>query len=312
MTIARAQDVSKWYGQILGCSNISWRCEGGIVGLLGPNGAGKSTFIKMLAGLIAPSRGTLEVCGGSPFDSTEIRRMIGYAPEHENTFEELTALELVTAMARLAGVATLHAGSRAKDALATMGLQAAMHRRVGGFSKGMKQRAKLAGAMVHEPRFLLLDEPLTGVDAMARLDILAQVRRLAAAGTTVVVSTHVLSEIEALTQQILVLHQGQVLAEGDTHAIRQLIDKRPHRIRLMCDEPRRVAALFASAPHVVRLQLEPTALLVETRDPNACYDLIGQAITEHNLDVTALSSLDNNLAAVFEYLTAGRASAAEA
>ncbi|MBK9070687.1 MAG: ABC transporter ATP-binding protein [Myxococcales bacterium] len=309
--IAEAKQLSKWYGQVLGCSNIDWKCEGGIIGLLGPNGAGKSTFMKMLAGLIAPSRGTLEVCGGSPFHSAEVRRQIGYAPEHENTFDQLTALELVTVLGQLAGIASHRAGAAAREALVATGLEAAMNRQVKGFSKGMKQRTKLAGAMVHAPKFLLLDEPLTGVDPMARIDILNQVRALAAAGATVVVSTHVLTEIEALTNRILVLYQGQVLAEGDIGAIRQLIDKRPHRIRLECREPRTVAALFASAPHVVRLQFEAGAVLVETRDPNACYDLFGQAIAEHGLDVSSLTSLDNNLAAVFEYLTAGRTSSAE-
>jgi ABC-2 type transport system ATP-binding protein len=298
-----AERCSKWYGHVLGISDVSWTLSGGIVGLLGPNGAGKSTLIKMMGGLLQPSRGSLTVYGASPFHDPAVRRRIGYAPEHERTWDELTALELVTAMARLAGVPAHAAGARAKDALDQMGMVGAMHRRVRGFSKGMRQRTKLATALAHDPDLLLLDEPLTGVDPMARIDIIERIKQLAAAGKTVVVSSHVLYEIEALTSDILVIYRGQVLAEGNVYEIRQLIDRHPHRIRIDCDQPRAIAAALAPEDHVSRVSFERGGLIVETRDPDRCYDQIATAVLAGNVAVHALSSPDNNLGAVFEYLT---------
>ncbi|HLL23119.1 MAG TPA: ABC transporter ATP-binding protein, partial [Kofleriaceae bacterium] len=221
MTVVAVDNCSKWYGHVLGVSDVTWHLRGGVVGLLGPNGAGKSTLIKMMAGLLRPSRGALTVYGKSPFVDVDVRRRIGYAPEHEKTWDELTALELVTFMARLAGVADGKAKAAAEDAIAQMGMTDAMHRRVRGFSKGMRQRTKLATAIAHDPDFLLLDEPLTGVDPVARVDIVERIRRLAAAGKTVVVSSHVLYEIEALTSEIVVIYRGQLLAEGNVYEIRK-------------------------------------------------------------------------------------------
>jgi ABC-2 type transport system ATP-binding protein len=298
-----AERCSKWYGHVLGVSDISWTLSGGIVGLLGPNGAGKSTLIKMMGGLLQPSRGSLTVYGQSPFHDAEVRRRIGYAPEHDRTWDDLTALELVTAMARLAGVPGQKARARAEDALAQMGMVPAMHRRIRGFSKGMRQRTKLATAIAHDPDFLLLDEPLTGVDPMARIDIVSRIKQLGSAGKTVVVSSHVLYEIEGLTSDIVVIYRGQVLAEGDVYEIRKLIDRHPHRIRVECDQPRAIGAAIAPEDHVVRLSFERGVVVIETRDPDRCYDQIASTVISANVAVSALSSPDNNLGAVFEYLT---------
>jgi ABC-2 type transport system ATP-binding protein len=303
VSIVVADHCSKWYGHVLGVSDVSWELGGGIVGLLGPNGAGKSTLIKMMGGLLRPSRGSLTVYGQSPFDDVEVRRRIGYAPEHENTWDELSALELVTAMARLAGVPASKAAKAAKDAIAQMGMTKDMHRRVRGFSKGMRQRTKLATAIAHDPDFLLLDEPLTGVDPEARAFIVERIKQLGQAGKTIVVSSHVLYEIEALTSDILVIYRGQVLAEGNVYEIRTLIDRHPHRIRVECDQPRAIAAALAPEDHVARLHFERGGLLVETRDPDRCYDQIAKAVIASSITVSALSSPDNNLGAVFEYLT---------
>jgi ABC-2 type transport system ATP-binding protein len=301
--IVRVERCSKWYGQVLGISDVSWQLAGGVVGLLGPNGAGKSTLIKLMAGLLQPSRGALQVFGESPFASADVRRRIGYTPEHAATWDELTALELVTAMARLAGVARDRARRAAEDALAQVGMTFAMHRRVRGFSQGMRQRTKLATAIAHQPELLLLDEPLTGVDPAARHDIVEQIKRLAAAGKTIVVSSHVLYEIEALTSDILVIYRGQVLAEGNVLEIRRLIDRHPHRIRIDCDQPHAIAAELAGEPHVARLSFERGCVIVETRDPDRCYDRVAAAALARDVTISALASPDNNLGAVFEYLT---------
>jgi ABC-2 type transport system ATP-binding protein len=306
MSIVVADNCSKWYGHVLGVSDVTWQLKGGIVGLLGPNGAGKSTLIKMMAGLLRPSRGTLTVFGKSPFHDVDVRARIGYAPEHEKTWDELTALELVTYMARLAGVDGAHAKAKAEAAIAQMGMTDAMHRRVKGFSKGMRQRTKLATAIAHDPEFFLLDEPLTGVDPIARVDIIERIRKLASAGKTVVVSSHVLYEIEALTSEIVVIYRGQLLAEGNVYEIRRLIDRHPHRIRVECDRPRDIARALATGEHVARIVFERAGVLIETRDPDRCYDELSAAVLEHGINVQALSSPDNNLGAVFDYLTGDR------
>lgn len=301
-----ADQCSKWYGNVLGVSDIHWTLPGGIVGLLGPNGAGKSTLIKLIAGLLRPTRGRLEVYGQSPFASASTRARVGYAPEHDATYDELTALELCTAMAKLAGVESGRADKAAAAALEAMGMTSAAHRRVRGFSKGMRQRTKLATAIAHDPDLLLLDEPLTGVDPVARAAIVDRIRAWAANGKTVIISSHVLYEIEALTRDIVVIYRGQVLAEGDLYAIRGLIDRHPHRIRVECDRPRELAAGLAVLEHTTRLSMEREALVVETRNPDACYAKIADVVVSHDLQVESMTSPDNNLGAVFEYLTGGQ------
>jgi ABC-2 type transport system ATP-binding protein len=303
--IVEATGCAKWYGHVLGVSDVNWKLEGGVVGLLGPNGAGKSTLMKLIAGLLRPSRGHLTVYGGSPFVEPTVRARIGYAPEHEKTYDELTARELVTALATLAGVSRRDAPERARKALEQMGMSANADRRVKGFSKGMRQRTKLASAIAHDPDLLLLDEPLTGVDPVARTAIVEQIKALAAAGKTIVVSSHVLYEIEALTTDIVVIYRGQVLAEGNIYEIRRLIDKHPHRVRVECDRPRELASPLAACDHVARIIFERSACVIETRDPDRCYDDIAAAVLDRGIAVASLTSPDNNLGAVFEYLTGG-------
>ncbi len=304
--IIEMSGCSKWYGHVLGVSDVSWTVRGGIVGLLGPNGAGKSTLMKMIVGLLGPTRGQVSVFGQQPFRSPEARRHIGYCPEHENLYDELTALEWVTCMAQLSGVPARRARADAERALVEMGLQDSLGRRVRGFSKGMRQRTKLAQCLVHDPALLVLDEPLTGVDPIARAEIVERIRRAAQGGKTVVVSSHVLYEIEALTEEIIVVYRGQVLAEGNIYEIRSLIDKHPHRIRVECDRPRELGQGLAGEDHVVTIVFERAAMVVETAEPDRCYDRIGEVVLERAIQVRSLTSPDNNLGAVFDYLTSGR------
>jgi ABC-2 type transport system ATP-binding protein len=298
---------SKWYGHVLGVSEVSWSVRrGAVVGLLGPNGAGKSTLMKMMVGLLRPSRGRVMVFGAQPFETAAPRARIGYCPEHENLYDELTALEMVRYMAQLSGVPSGRARAEAERALDEMGMKDAQNRRVKGFSKGMKQRTKLAACLVHSPELLVLDEPLTGVDPVARAEIVDRIRATAARGVTVVVSSHVLYEIEAMTEEIIVIYRGQVLAEGNVYEIRKLIDKHPHRIRVECDRPREIGSHLAASDHVVRVGFERGAVVLETADPDRCYQQIGEVVVAQNIAVRGLTSPDNNLGAVFEYLTGGR------
>ncbi|MCP4443739.1 MAG: ABC transporter ATP-binding protein [Myxococcales bacterium] len=300
-----AKSLSKWYGPVLGVSEITWNVSGGVVGLLGPNGAGKSTFMKMVAGLMRPSRGSIKIFGDDPFSSTRARSRIAYCPEHEQVYGELTAIEFVTAMARLSGVPK--AKQAAEAALVEMGLEKSMGRKIAGFSKGMRQRAKLATCIVHNPDLVVLDEPLTGIDPLERRRIVERVKKMAEDGKTVLISSHVLYEIEAITEEIMVIYRGQVLAEGNLREIRGLIDKHPHRIRVECNQPRVLARSMASAEHVVNMEFSRDHLVVETESPNDCYDLIATTCLEEQIKLRAMSSPDNNLSALFDTLTGDRA-----
>ena len=296
---------SKWYGRVVGLSDINWRLRGGIVGLLGPNGAGKSTLMKMLAGLIAPSRGKLAVFGASPFTNAEVRGRIGYAPDYDQPWDELTVLELVATLAELAGVPRDRAAAAAQTALEHVGMLSVSGRHVRELSKGMRQRIKLATAIAHDPDLLIFDEPLTGVDPLARVEIVAHIRELAAAGKAICVSSHVLYEIEALTTEIAVIHRGRIVAEGDIGEIRKRLDRRPHRIRIACDRPRAAAAALAPADHVTRVDIDGEAVTVETTNPDRCYDDIAAVVRARGVTVSALTTLDNDLDVVFDSLTSG-------
>jgi ABC-2 type transport system ATP-binding protein len=300
----QVEACSKWYGQVIGIQDITLTVQRGVVGLLGPNGAGKTTLMKLLAGLLKPSRGRALLFGRAIHEDLEVRRRLGYAPEHEGVYDELSAREFVTFMAELSGVPRARARAQATAALVDIGLEAALDRRLHGFSKGMRQRTKLASALVHDPDVILLDEPLTGCDPVARANIIARIRALAAAGKTIVMSSHVLYEVEALTEEIVLVHRGRVLAEGNVHRIRELIDQHPHRVRVECDRPRELAARVLGDEHVVRVQFEDGAVEIETRAPDRLYDALPRLVLDAGLNVHSLGSPDDNMQAVFEYLTA--------
>jgi ABC-2 type transport system ATP-binding protein len=258
-----------------------------------------------VAGLLRPSRGEVRLFGRTAFEDREARRRLGYCPEHEGVYDELSALEFVTAMARLSGLEAATARRRSRDTLVELGLEAALDRRLFGFSKGMRQRTKLAAALVHEPTVILLDEPLTGCDPVARARIIGAVKKLGTAGKTVLVSSHVLYEIEALTQEIIVIFRGQVLAEGNARAIRDLIDQHPHRVHLECERPRELAARLALLPHVSRLDLADDGLEVETTAPESLYSSLPALLLELGIALRRLESPDDSMQAVFEVLTQG-------
>lgn len=300
----RAVRLSRWYGKVTAISDVSLQLGPGVWGLLGPNGSGKTTFMRMIAGQIKPSTGKLLVCGNTPFANPEVLARIGFCPQEDSLYDELTGLEFVSSMAELSGFSPTEAKKRAKDALEEFGLIEAAERRMGGYSRGMRQRAKLAQTIVHEPDVLLLDEPLTGTDPSSRQQILAALQRRASEGALVLFSTHVLPEVETLTDRLLLIARGQVVAQGSMEDIRKLLDEHPHHIRVQCDKPRELASrLMANEEGIVALQF-PGADVVEVRtwQPDQTYEAIGRQLVDSDIVLRSITSPDANLEALFHYL----------
>lgn len=295
--------VSKWYGQVIGLNDVTASIPPGIAGLLGPNGAGKSTLLKLLTGQLRPSQGSVQVFGEPVWGNPRAFRRIGYCPDHDAFYERMTGRDWLTALLGLNGFAGDRAARAVEAALDTVGLADAAGRKIGAYSKGMRQRIKLAQAIAHEPDLLVLDEPLAGLDPIGRRRVIAVIREWARAGRSVVVSSHVLHEIEAMTSNILLLNAGRILAEGDVHQIRDLIDEHPHTVRIAADDPRRLARHLLGYPHVIAMQLESGAVVAQTNRPDDFYtELTALAADETAGAVREVTSPDDNLQAVFSYL----------
>lgn len=302
-TMLRTHELSKWFGQVIALNDVTVDVPTGITGLLGPNGAGKSTFMKLATGLIKPSRGRIELIGHDPWNNPALLARIGLAPEHDTFYDRLTGLEFLKLVGRLNGLTSAAADRRARDMLANVGLADAVNRRVGAYSKGMKQRVKIAQALLHDPEILFLDEPLTGTDPVGRREMIAFVRDLGKQGKSILVSSHVLHEIEAMTNEILLIAKGRIVAEGNVHRIRELIDEHPHHIRIEVDRPHDLGQLLLRLPGVVSLKIPSAQFLeVETRKPEEFYARLTPILAKETFKVLSMTSPDDNLQAVFRYL----------
>jgi len=300
------ENVSRWYGQIIGLNDVSVAIRGGVTGLLGLNGAGKSTFLKMAVGRLKPNKGTIRLFGIDPWTNPAPYARVGYCPESEKMHDWMTAHSFVSTFARLYGYTREEAGERATDMLDFVGLREAMDREIGGFSKGMRQRVKLAHSLVNDPELLILDEPLQGCDPLARTIIMDLVRKLGAEGRTIIVTSHILQEVERITEQIIILHNGRLLALGNIHAIRELLDKHPHRICLSTPEPRKLATGFLDRNDVVGLEFEDDSLMLRTRDLNSVHSDLPKICSESGVRITGIDNPDDNLESIIEYLMEGR------
>lgn len=298
------QRASRWYGQVIGLNDVSCEIGPGLTALLGMNGAGKSTMLRMITGQIRPTTGNVTVFGMEPFANAGVYRRVGYCPEIDNFYEHMTGRRFVNHLARLAEFSYQDAKRRTEEVLEIVGMSERADRKIAGYSKGMRQRIKLAQAMLHDPEVILLDEPLNGLDPVGRHEYIQMLHRLALAGKTILVSSHILYEVEQMTSHLLLLHRGRLLATGDLKVIRSLIDKHPHQIRIETPEPRKAASLLAGLPNVVSLSFVPggDALQLEVRDPNSFYDSLASVSLEQGLPLRGLSSPDNNLESVFKYL----------
>ena len=301
--VVEATGVSKWYGEVLGLNGFSAAFAPGITGLVGPNGAGKSTLFKLLIGQLHKDQGELRLLGEDPWNNVTLKRRLGYCPEQNQLYGWLTADQFVSSLLRLDGMPSSEATRRAQEALETVGLTAVKDRRLRTYSRGMRQRAKLAQALAHDPDLLILDEPLSGADPQARVHILRTIADFAKDGGHVLMSTHVLYEVERLTSNIVLIHNGKGIASGNVHEIRALIDRHPHAVRIATPAPRAVAEALAPLDHIASIEFPAEKeLLVRTRKPDAFYRELPAIIEDRRLEVTGLESPDDNLEAVFRYL----------
>jgi ABC-2 type transport system ATP-binding protein len=298
------KNLSKWYGQVLGVSGVSARIEPGVTGLLGPNGAGKSTLLKILTGQIKADTGGATIGGIPVWNHIKLYEIIGFCPDMEKFYERQTGFEFLTYMARLHGMSKSKAMKIARDTLHTMGLDDAINKRIGAYSKGMRQRVKFAQAIMHEPEVLFLDEPMQGMDPLGRLQTAELISDYGKRGKTVLVSSHILNEVEDMTNTILVLNHGQLLAEGDVHEIRELIDEQPRHVRITTPERRKLSNILIGFPEVQTISFEdaPDELMVQTMSPDAFYQRLPDLVLKDNITIEQISTLDDNLESVFEYL----------
>ena len=301
--IVEATQLSKWYGQVSGLNDVSVKVPGGVTGLLGPNGAGKSTFMKLMTGQLKPSKGTIRVLGEPIWGNPDLFFRIGFCPEQDAFYDRMTGLEWLTALVRLNGLTEKEADAAARHALDVVDLTEAAGKRIGGYSKGMRQRVKLAQAIIHDPELLVLDEPLAGMDPIGRRKTIRLIREWGREGKSLIVSSHILHEIESMTSNILLIHNGRILAEGNVHQIRDLIDEHPHTVHVRAANPRALARLFLAYDDVLSLKLEEDAVMVQTAKPDEFYTRLTELVASGETgEVHEVTSPDDNLQAVFHYL----------
>jgi ABC-2 type transport system ATP-binding protein len=296
-------DVSKWFGQLVAVSDVSFRIEAGVTALLGPNGAGKSTMLRMLCGLTRPSRGTVRVLGRDPHRDVGLSRQIGLVPQQEAVFETLTGLQFVRLAAVLNGLDAPR--DAAVRALEIVELDPGDSRPSSTYSKGMRQRLKVAQAIVHDPPVIVLDEPLTGLDPRQRLAMISLFEQFGADGRCVVVSSHVLDEVERFGSRVLVMVQSRLAAEGDYRAIRDLMDDRPHRVRIRTSQARAVATGLLGAEAVMAVELvADDCVVVETTTVHRLRHRVAEVALAADATLTEITPLDDDLESVFRYLVA--------
>lgn len=291
--------TSKWYGQVSALTDVSVRFEPGVTGLVGQNGAGKSTMMKLASGLLRPSFGDVLLMGQSP-TIPRVRAQLGYVADVDRYYEHQSGLVFVTWMLRISGMGGREAKRRAVELLEELGLSDAMRRPISGYSKGMRQRVKIAVALGHRPKVLLLDEPMTGLDPVARQEMAALMRRLGSEGVVVVVSSHVLHELQSVADQIVVVNQGRMLAEGNIAEIRDKLDDQPRRILLVTDTPRALVPRLMGSEEVVKVEIVRNGVEIST-ESSVGVDSFLTAIGAEGL-IDELLPLDDSLESVFGYL----------
>jgi ABC-2 type transport system ATP-binding protein len=298
--------VSKWYGPVIGVNQVTLELRAGITGLVGPNGAGKTTLMRLATGQLRPDIGSVRVHGREAW-STDAKRHIGYSPDVDSFYEEMSGRQFLESMARLCGYSSRQARRRTEETLALVGMTDQANRRLRGYSKGMRQRVKVAQALVHDPDVLILDEPLSGIDPIGRQEFLGLFQDLAERGKCLLISSHELDELEKLTDQIAVMTQGRIAAVGTLAQIRELLDHHPLSILISSDQPRNLAGALLNMEDVVGVELGARdTLVVRARNPRRFFRQFAGLVLEENYDIRHLETLDESAQAILGYFLGNR------
>lgn len=302
--ILKAEKLSKWYGNILGISEISIEIIPGIYGLLGPNGAGKSTFLKIASGQLKPNLGSIKIFGEDVFNNYKLFSKVGFCAEHDSYYKEVSGWEFMLFSAKCHGFKGKEAEQAVEFALNKVGLVEDKSKLISAYSLGMRQKLKLGLSIIHNPEFLILDEPLKGIDPIWRVKIIEMIKEFKNQGKTIIVSSHILSEVEAMTNNIILIHQGKIFAQGDIQEIRDLIDSHPHKISVKCNKHRLIADKMINYDFVLNIQFKDkeNEVIINTDNRENFFASLMKIVVDNNIDIQEITSPDDNLQAVFDYL----------
>ena len=297
-------DVSKFYGEILGVNRVSLTIAPGITSLVGPNGSGKTTLMNLMTGLIQPTRGAVSILGISPTDPQALFRKLGYCGQFDSFPKGLTGFEFIRALLLVHGYDRQEAEAMSWRALERVDLVEAAHRKVEGYSKGMRQRVRLAQAIAHEPAVMILDEPLNGLDPMARAETIRLFRQLATDGLHLIISSHILHEVDMMSDGVILLNNGYVVAEGEVRGVRDEMEEHPMQILIRCDQPSELASRVFAQDSVVeaRVHDDRRGLYIKTRDADTFYLLLNRIAVESGMSIESVAPVDDDLNAVYQYL----------
>lgn len=307
--VIAAHELGRYYGQVAGLNELTAEFPPGIVGLVGPNGAGKSTLLRLIVGEIRPSRGSIRVLGEEPFANRELYRRIGFCPQQDALYEDLTAFEIVRLLLRLGGYDAPESKRRAERALERLSMTERMHHKVRTYSKGMRQRVRIAQAIAHDPELLVLDEPMTGLDPLGRREVLGLLQELGAEHKHVLFSSHILYEVEHLTAEIVLIHRGRLLAKGRLRDVRALLNRHPRKVEITARRARDLARILLGWEEVLAVRVGSQQgveelLSIETRDVGAFWRRLTLLAGGEAFGVSEVRSQDASLEAVFDYLVA--------
>ena len=298
------EDVSKFYGEVLGVNRVNLSLPPGVTSLVGPNGSGKTTLMNLLTGLVRPTQGSISVLGLTPDQPEEFFRLVGYCTQFDSFPKGVTGYQFINQFLRLRGLTAPEAHRLTVEAIDRVSMGEAAHRKVAAYSKGMRQRIRLAQAIAHHPTVLVLDEPLNGLDPMARAESIALFEALGKEGMHVVVSSHVLHEVDKISDQVVLMSYGYVVAEGKIQGVRSEVTEHPMQILVRCDAPNLLASRLFAQDHVVEAKLnrDGQGVLVRTLDANQFYSLLNHIVAEEEINLQAVSPADDDVNSVYQYL----------
>lgn len=298
------EDVSKFYGEILGVNRVNLQIGPGLTSLVGPNGAGKSTLMNLMTGLLRPTRGQITLLGISTDQPERLFRKVGYCTQFDSFPRGQTGREFVRSFLLVHGYVKTEADQLTEIALERVNLIDAADRKIAAYSKGMRQRIRLAQSIAHQPAILILDEPLNGLDPMVRAETIALFRNLASEGLHLIVSSHILHEVDVMSDRVVLINNGYILAEGNVHGVRDEMEEHPMQIFIRCTDPSKLASYVFAQDHVVeaRVNEDRRGLFIKTRDADRFYLLLNQAVADGAIEVESVAPVDDDLSAVYQYL----------